>query len=306
MQKRVVLSLACAGLCGLAGASQAQIPELYNPGFEIPFDPQFTTFASGFRHYQAGRTVRREVGDGLTPPAERRCGVASIRMPGAENVALGEFMGIHAEEFVPGVLPASRNWPQYTFDLAAGQPITAGFWFMIPANDPMFGQRAGFDLRFLRSGNNFSFYHRIEVLSIDPDPASALFPGCVRTTLPGGIPAIHTNGQWLRWSIVQNQQIDFPVADEPPTNPARASMLALRFGDLNSGGTMWVDDMFFYQGSQPCNADYNGVDGVSVQDIFDFLSDWSNGAPCADYNGQGGVSVQDIFDFLSDWSNPSC
>jgi hypothetical protein len=58
-----------------------------------------------------------------------------------------------------------------------------------------------------------------------------------------------------------------------------------------------------------CPADFNGADGVSVQDIFDFLSDWSSqvsGGPVvlasADFNGMDGVTVQDIFDFLASWS----
>ena len=50
-----------------------------------------------------------------------------------------------------------------------------------------------------------------------------------------------------------------------------------------------------------CPANYNGTGGVSVQDIFDFLSAWFASSTTADFNGAGGVSVQDIFDFLSAW-----
>lgn len=50
----------------------------------------------------------------------------------------------------------------------------------------------------------------------------------------------------------------------------------------------------------PCVADFNHANGITVQDIFDFLSAWFAGAPSADVNG-GGLSVQDIFDFLSAW-----
>jgi probable HAF family extracellular repeat protein len=54
-------------------------------------------------------------------------------------------------------------------------------------------------------------------------------------------------------------------------------------------------------GSTPaCPADFNGADGLSVQDIFDFLNAWFAGSPAADING-GGLSVQDIFDFLNAW-----
>jgi hypothetical protein len=47
-----------------------------------------------------------------------------------------------------------------------------------------------------------------------------------------------------------------------------------------------------------CQGDFNGVGGVTVQDIFDFLAAYFAGSPAADVNGVGGVTVQDIFDFL--------
>lgn len=50
----------------------------------------------------------------------------------------------------------------------------------------------------------------------------------------------------------------------------------------------------------PCVADFNHANGITVQDIFDFLAAWFAGSPSADVNG-GGLSVQDIFDFLSRW-----
>jgi hypothetical protein len=49
----------------------------------------------------------------------------------------------------------------------------------------------------------------------------------------------------------------------------------------------------------PCPADFNNSGGVTLQDIFDFLSAYFAGLPTADFNGVGGITVQDIFDFLS-------
>ncbi len=51
----------------------------------------------------------------------------------------------------------------------------------------------------------------------------------------------------------------------------------------------------------PCPADFNGANGLTVQDIFDFLAAWFAGTPTADFNGVNGITVQDIFDFLSAW-----
>lgn len=50
-----------------------------------------------------------------------------------------------------------------------------------------------------------------------------------------------------------------------------------------------------------CAADFNGVNGVTVQDIFDFLTAWLAGNPSADFNHVNDVTVQDIFDFLTAW-----
>lgn len=49
-----------------------------------------------------------------------------------------------------------------------------------------------------------------------------------------------------------------------------------------------------------CAADFNG-DGISVQDLFDFLNAWFSNDPRADFCRDGQVGVQDIFDFLNAW-----
>jgi hypothetical protein len=57
-----------------------------------------------------------------------------------------------------------------------------------------------------------------------------------------------------------------------------------------------------------CPANFNGANGLSVQDIFDFLAAYfsdcpaSGAPPCyagADFNKSGTISVQDIFEFLA-------
>jgi hypothetical protein len=54
-------------------------------------------------------------------------------------------------------------------------------------------------------------------------------------------------------------------------------------------------------GTPTCPADFNGASGLTVQDIFDFLSAWFIGNTNADFNRSGGLTVQDIFDFLGAW-----
>ncbi len=50
-----------------------------------------------------------------------------------------------------------------------------------------------------------------------------------------------------------------------------------------------------------CPADFDGVNGVDVQDIFSFLNAWFAGDVAADFDGMNGVEVQDIFTFLNAW-----
>jgi hypothetical protein len=49
----------------------------------------------------------------------------------------------------------------------------------------------------------------------------------------------------------------------------------------------------------PCLADFNREDGVTLQDIFDFIGGFFGQDPAADINRSGSVTVQDIFDFLA-------
>ncbi len=53
-----------------------------------------------------------------------------------------------------------------------------------------------------------------------------------------------------------------------------------------------------------CPGDFNGIDGVTVQDVFDFLAAWFALVPAADVDGSGGVSLQDLFDFLVSYFTP--
>jgi hypothetical protein len=58
-----------------------------------------------------------------------------------------------------------------------------------------------------------------------------------------------------------------------------------------------------------CHADYNKINGVSVQDIFDFLNDWFAGSYFAVPGGDGvtgTLSVQNIFDYLNMWFAGGC
>lgn len=57
-----------------------------------------------------------------------------------------------------------------------------------------------------------------------------------------------------------------------------------------------------------CQADFNKVGGITVQDIFDYLAAWFGGSPFTHLagDGTGSPTVQDIFDFLAAWFTGGC
>ena len=50
-----------------------------------------------------------------------------------------------------------------------------------------------------------------------------------------------------------------------------------------------------------CPGDFNGVNGIDVFDLLDFLTVWFAADPAADLNGINGVDVFDLLDFLTAW-----
>lgn len=89
-----------------------------------------------------------------------------------------------------------------------------------------------------------------------------------------------------------------------PAQPARFDPIAKRLRGYAWGENIgWInlDNSADFVGMNFCPADFNGVNGVEVQDIFDFLAAWFAGDARANFNGANGIEVQDIFDFLAAW-----
>ncbi len=313
--------LASLLIASLTGSANAQVPNLVNGNFETE-DPYLATFGlvrpNGWRMYNC--TQYRVIGDALSPATVAHSGTHSIRLPGSQGCTNGEFEAVHSENQLDfNNTNSPRNWPQYNFNPPNGAPITVACWFNIPASDPVIKSRFGIQIKLINGDNPGVFFAR-EWLDVDPEattgmpPVPAPFPGTTIVTVntPEGLEkGIHTNGQWLQISRTLTQaEINIPTDPTwvPPPNPARSSLLALRFDIFPEGGTpapvsygtIWVDDITFTQGST-CPADFNGTGGLTVQDIFDFLNAWFSGNPTADFNHVGGITVQDIFDFLNAW-----
>jgi hypothetical protein len=128
-----------------------------------------------------------------------------------------------------------------------------------------------------------------------------------------------TGTQWVRWTApgagfdrwpsTESIHLDSVATDGNGPN----SSLYVSGGFRTVGGTptglpfpvttggVRSNNIAHWSPAEPsCRADFNGVDGIGVQDIFDFLNAWFAGSSAADMNGDG-LSVQDIFDFLNAW-----
>ena len=103
----------------------------------------------------------------------------------------------------------------------------------------------------------------------------------------------------LDTSVFGSMQATAPAG----TGKARITLVMVQNATGSSAVTM--DDVTFGYTSPvaiaTCIADYNGIGGTSVPDIFDFLADWFASNPHADFNESGVINVQDIFDFLNSW-----
>lgn len=51
----------------------------------------------------------------------------------------------------------------------------------------------------------------------------------------------------------------------------------------------------------PCPGDFNGQDGVTIDDLFLYFNAWFTSDPSADFDGQNGVGIDDLFLFLNAW-----
>ena len=295
---------ALGAACLLTGAASGQtFTDLQFGDFETP-DTLSTSLPQGWNAFNGAR--RRVVGDGLTPTLGAAHGGTAVIELTPQPSGNSDFVGFSSNDPLdPLDVFSPRNNVGYLFDPPDGPGLNLGCWFMIPASDPVVGQRAGLKLEFRRTVND-SVYEGFDFFFVDPaDPTTV--PGLVGVTTPTGA-GVHTNGQWLQFtgSFLQSQfalnGLGEPNWPLPPVNPdAKVSLLAIRFGlDYAGGarGTVFFDDLTLER-DEGCVADFNGSGAVTVQDIFDFLSAYFGNEASADFNRSGAISVQDIFDFLA-------
>jgi hypothetical protein len=119
------------------------------------------------------------------------------------------------------------------------------------------------------------------------------YDGHTTSTLGGGV-----------YGPLPAECCDFPIfagvyaLTEVPTRNGPGLFVGGSFSHLDGGATT-AKNMAVWTPAR--SADFNGVDGLTVQDIFDFLNAWFAGDSATDVNNADGVTVQDIFDFLNIW-----
>jgi hypothetical protein len=111
------------------------------------------------------------------------------------------------------------------------------------------------------------------------------------------------NGDGEENSLDRNALLSFITANDSADGVIDGQIATPDFGvefylqDLNYDGVVDCHDAAIYGGNPCCPADWNGENGLGIQDLFDFLSDWFAGT--GDYNHDGMTSIQDIFDYLT-------
>jgi hypothetical protein len=220
----------------------------------------FTGEPAGWGLFNSARF--REDGDGLGEILIRS-GTHSLELASG-----ADFVGATTNVWNPDELEYYD--PKYIW---RGGPCKITGYYAIPAGQPLDGAVSGLKLEFRRE--NSSVYLGVEDLSIEGD----------------------TNGEWVEFGFtVGCGQLP---ADWPPF-PVAVSVLPIRFGDANSTGTIFWDDLHFTQ----CIADMNCDDLVNTQDFIAYLNLWVAQDPRADFNGDGIVNTQDFLVYLNVWAQP--
>jgi len=109
------------------------------------------------------------------------------------------------------------------------------------------------------------------------------------------------SGAFHHQHLIAEQTPGATTAD-PSSIRAMGGLIVNAVVTYNNGGTNEAYDTVLFispTDNPPCPADFNGIGGVTVQDIFDFLAAYFANDPRADFNTSGSVTVQDIFDYLS-------
>jgi len=143
-------------------------------------------------------------------------------------------------------------------------------------------------------GGNGPVYHSGEPYGAAGWNAEVTVGAIVWATTP------HTtdpNASAIRWSTIRNFRFQSNRAPSSGTVTLGLFVPAV----AGSGDPATVRVAGLPVPAAACRADFDGVSGVTIQDLFEFLIAYFSGDARADFNGANGIGVQDVFDYLSEW-----
>jgi hypothetical protein len=141
-------------------------------------------------------------------------------------------------------------------------------------------------------------YHSGEVYD-NTDWAGAAAPGAVTWSSPQTF-AQNPNASALRWGTMYNFWFTSDAAPSLPVASVAGAGGSVTLGLFRPGTPTSITAPGLPVPCIPvCVADYNCTGAASVQDVFDFISDYLGARPRADVNLSGDLTIQDVFDFLA-------
>jgi hypothetical protein len=141
--------------------------------------------------------------------------------------------------------------------------------------------------------------HSAAALDHDRDGQRSLF-GFSTTAIVGSSTLVRHDGTaWLGEASIpglsDTSRRPRMIAGTDPCNGADVLFVAPLTGSLAR--------IYEYSTCPRCPADLNQNNAADIADIFALLSHWTNSELCGDYNRDGTFLVQDIYDFLTDWTS---
>ncbi len=213
--------------------------------------------------------------------------------------------GTHGAEFGAG--PPDGGGIQQVIPVHVGDQVTIGFWYSVPGGAPNLF-RADFDgqtlVTFTDDTTNVQWTHFSYPVTVTHDNPTLAFTFY-------NVPS---------WGNLDDVTVCIPapgnggVCCRGATCNTTVSQANCTIGGANPAGARFVSGAATCNGTATsnapcCVADYNKANGVTVQDIFDFLSGWFAGSPYSNTGGSGAagaLNVQNIFDFLTAWFSGGC
>ena len=219
---------------------------------------------------------------------------------------VGPFLGISPAEgqFQADFGPVGPGGIMQTISAHAGDTVTIGFWYAALSDTNSFDANfGGQDLVSFTNDTAHTTYTQVSFTVTAPTDSPVLMftftnpdewdfldgvTVCIQQSAAAGVCC---RGSTCNTTVAQ--------AGCTGSGTAGAAFVSAS-GTCNSGAV---------SNAPCCYADYNKANGITVQDIFDFLADWFAGNNFAKVGGDGSagpLAVQNIFDFLSNWFNGGC